>query len=129
MKKEILNIRSILRQGLQNDYNIELYNFSEYSGYYTISFYHGNSVYNALAYASTHERDNSTCIDAQYAKSNQKMNILVKRLCNNINKFISNGGKWSIIETEFEHYNKLFEMVFNAKYSISENLYCYGMGE
>lgn len=127
--KYLLTVRSILRQALQNDYNIEIYNYGENSGYYTLSFYHGNSVYNALAYSNINEQANSAVIDYQYAKSNKKMNALIVRLCNAINGYMNTKSRWEVLEQEFKHYNDLFHVVFEAKYSIKENLYMYGMGE
>ena len=115
----IVKLRNILQQIINNDYGIEIYDYSE--NLIILNFYHLNNVYNALCYINLKDI-RCNYIDWQYAPKNKKIEKLVIRLGNTI-KELRIKNNFDFLINEFAHFKELANNIYNSKYSIELNLY------
>ncbi len=103
---------------VKNDYGFEVYNANR--NLFRFSFYHLNSTYNAFCSSVYfNNKWSESTVNWQYAAENKKIEKIVKKIVDFAVEYYQKYGNFDLVEKEIEYYEKLSDMVFEAKYSIN----------
>lgn len=109
--------KNCLYQLVKNDYGFELYQANDKT--IVFSFYHLNSVYNALCSAIQWKKDwYIQNIDWQYCQHNKKIENYVVKIVSFMVEQYRIYKNFDYCEKEVAYYKELSELVYKAKYQI-----------
>lgn len=113
-------LKTVLNTAMREDFTIRAYSENNYA--FCFAFYKLNDTNNGLLYV--HKDDGAPSIDFQYTRKTQRHELLLRRFSRAFGDMIKHGERKEALDI-VAHYTEVTKRIFDAKYSIDEELYIY----